>query len=359
MRYYYVNANNETTGPVDENALKELLLNKEINLSTNILREGDPEGSWTPLSRIPEFADVVPPPPPPVSSPSFFAGDWQMMPGEFVEKFLTLSKNWLSEARANQVREQSVRFGHYALVIAGVVGLLSAIIAAIRFEQAELVFIGILFIVLLAVAQFTARRFLHSCAALLRATPTRTSTTSIYDVIALVYLVLGIALFLGMTYGAIRGGGYALLGILFALVTLLIFLSLAAASLHTRMLNIETAHNSSAGEEAVGILGYFLKLIPFMAPVIFGLFTILGALIQMVAVFIILFNEHALYALSGMLPPAAGGSLAALGGVMIALYGALTPFIAYLLFLLYYLILDIVRSIVSIPAKLDALNKNR
>ncbi len=355
MKYYYTNGQNQATGPVSLEELKALLARSEITLSTNIVPEG--ESHWSALSSMPEFSGTLP-----VagrhgvnSSSDGAIPDWAMIPVWRVEKALAWLKTILSSDFTDRLKGFSVSSGHQSVLITGALALLAAIVHAIRNQQPGLLVVGVAATLLLAVAQFAANRFLGSCAALLAATPTRTSSASMYDIFGLLLTLVGVGGLAGAVFGAIKEGGGAWLMVPAALVFALIYLAQASGSFHLKQLNVRVESDASAGEEAVGILAYFLKLSLFVVPLLFGLFSTLGALLQVAVLMVVLFQPSALEFLELMSGPfAAAGPLV---GIALAIVATSLPFLVYVTFLLLYLFIDLFRAIVSIPGKLDALRR--
>jgi hypothetical protein len=158
-------------------------------------------------------------------------------------------------------------------------------------------------------------------------------------------------LLLGSTVLAIRDGAYSLIfpGMLaFILCEYLAFIALQPAAL-----SISVAPASRAGEEAIGILSFLVKLGLRLVPVAYGVGVVWGAMVLFYACYLAL-----------MVSGPAGNSRAAeetaASGARIVQYSAASPLVSYVLFLFYYLSIDLIRAILSVPGKLDALQeKNR
>ena len=113
-------------------------------------------------------------------------------------------------------------------------------------------------------------------------------------------------------------------------------------ALHPSLINVTVAEDVRAGEEAIGILSFFVKTLVRIVPIFFGLGAIFGALGILVGI-VGLFKTHT----------------TDLGRVFIqfAMFSACLPFIGYVTFILYHLTIDIVRSLLVLPHKLDNLKK--
>ena len=129
-----------------------------------------------------------------------------------------------------------------------------------------------------------------------------------------------------------------------------------AIAMHPELASME-AGKGSAAEEAIGILGFFCKATLKVVPLFFGILAVVGAIVLLVSVFAP--NSNLAYALSSAvtfvpLSRTQGPGFLGAGAILMA---SLLPMVAYLLFLLACLPLEIWRAILSVPGKLDALRR--
>ncbi|MCD8481706.1 MAG: GYF domain-containing protein [Verrucomicrobia bacterium] len=354
MSYYYVNQANETAGPVSIEELKRLLAAGEIHWSSQVVPEGSSQ--WKPLRNLPEFAGLAPELP--NRAKAGVSGNWESLLGNVIEWVLALSKRLLSPDLVANIRMFGVRYGQMSILLTAGAAVLGGIVAAIRIPNGGgAVLAGsIVLVILLAIAQFSANRFIGSCEVMLKATKTRTSTTAIYDILGLVFMLVAVLLFLSISAVAIAAGGLGLMGLFLAILALIVYGCVAAASFHLSQLAMDVDEATGPGENAVCLLSYFLKLKLYLAPIGFGALTIFGGVLQIVTVLVVLVNPDATRGLESFLP--VGGAMVVVGGAILALIGAFFPLLAYFYFMIMYLIIDIIKSIVSIPGKLDKLRKD-
>jgi hypothetical protein len=194
--------------------------------------------------------------------------------------------------------------------------------------------------------QYTAAKFLPSGDQLLRATPTRLASQAFLDCYALLHLVGGLLVLIWFVVAAVRieDLSFAWLGV--ALFALLEYLGCVA--LHPGLLNITVAEGAAAEEEAVGILAFLVKALLRVVPVCFGVWATVGAAALAVAVVNVLRDEYR-----------ESMTLFTLAGSNWVVGPALLPFAAFVVFLLSYLAVALVRAVLSVPAKLDALRGTR
>ena len=245
-------------------------------------------------------------------------------------------------------------FGQYAVLLGGALGFIAAIIAAIRHNSFGLFLAGLAFLIALAVAQFAAVKFLDASDKLIESTPSKLSSLAFLDCVGLLTILAALIVLLGGIVGAIKGGGVSVLIVALVSATLLTIFS--AVSLNPKLAPVESG-SASAGEEAIGILAFFLKGMLKLVPLVFALFAVVGALILLVGMFAP--NSSFVILLSQALPvvPIPGLSGPGLSGLGVVLTAALLPIITYFMYLIASLPLELWRAILSLPGKLDSLKR--
>ena len=256
-----------------------------------------------------------------------------------LERLLGGSRQLLNQARFEATSDFLTRYGHWALLVAGALGLVVSLILSVK-QSAFFVFVeGMGWLLLLLVLQYTAARFLKAGDALLQSTPSQLSTPAFLNCYALVNLLTGCIALVSFAIMAIKLESMRLF--LEGMGVFLICEYLAWIALNPALLNIESTPRASAGEEAVGILSFFLKGFLKLLPIAFGAGLIIGTVGLLIDA-IGLPKAGVYYSLLDAAP--------SLRTVTVA---AALPFAGYVLFLLAYLGLDVIRAIVAVPGKLD------
>ena len=116
--------------------------------------------------------------------------------------------------------------------------------------------------------------------------------------------------------------------------------------MHPQMLNISISKNTNAGEEAIGLLSFFMKGILKLIPIAFGSGIIIGSTNLVIAIYKLLSGGD----------PILTNLEAYISGIII-ITSATIPFLAYIYFLIYYISIDIILSILMLPKKLDLLSQ--
>lgn len=236
--------------------------------------------------------------------------------------------------------------GHYCLYVAMLASFGVALALGIKTESLDPVLRGVLWLLALAVLQYVAGRFCVALDRLNRTTAGNVSTTVFLDSFALLNMAAGLAILLGSAVLAVRSDTYSL--ILSGLVLFIACEYLAFVSLNPETLSISVAWEARAGEEAIGVLLFLLKGMLRLAPVAFGAGVVCGTLWLLCA-------GYQVFA-DGELDAAQDPALMAT--TWIVCFAAL-PFVAYVLFLLFYLLIGVIRAVLSLPAKLDVLAENK
>lgn len=325
-------------------------------------------GEWVDPRTLAQFKGAAPPPPPaappPPSPPGgaaagkVFEGAAQRF-GKFRDsrdphgylphlKLLDSVLGWfaklLSPQRLGSIDEASKKIGHIALILSALLIFLFGVILAIRSSDAWAFITYLLVFPVLLIAQYVAVKFLDAGGRLIAKTPSSLSSRAVPECFALLALIAVIIALVGGLVGTIADGSAMPLGA--GLGASLILLYMLGAALNASTLNIDVEGDASAGQEAIGILSFLLKLNLRLVPFVFGVGSALGTLgVLYTLVLIIRANQFTLQL----------ALFEASSVFMFVLAVAVSPFLIYLSFLIYYLLLDVLRAVLCVPGKLDRL----
>lgn len=256
----------------------------------------------------------------------------------FVERSLTFSRNT----------------GQYAVLAGAVLTLVYAIFGAIKYNSFAVFLTGLGFVAALAIAQFAATRFLGAASRAIANTPSQISSPAFLECVGLLVLLFAAGTLVGGIITSIQLS--SVLPLLPALFTSAAFMYVGAVALHPLVVNVEMSVGT-AGEEAIGLLSFFVKTSLKLAPLFFALLAAAGSL-AIVAGFFEGGQSFASVVGSVLetvpLPVAVPYGFA---GSAVVLLACLIPIGAYALFLLQYLVIDLLTAILSVPGKLDALRR--
>ena len=262
------------------------------------------------------------------------------------DKLLDALRGQMNEGRFHGVAKALGTVGHFGLIAAVVLAFFAGLITATKTDSFSVFISALGFMVLLTVLQYVAAKFLHAGDNLIKATPTPLGTRSFLDCVALLSVIGALAGLVWGIVGAANGGGAAVF--CYGMLIFVIEGFFAWIALNPGLANTPVEETASAGEEAIGIISFFLKAFLRLVPVIFGAAVVLGALGLAVGT-VKTIGAKGMELHKAIMLTQASEQVVAIGAVL--------PLVAFLLFLVYYLMLDVLRSILSLPGKLDRLQK--
>jgi hypothetical protein len=369
MTFYYLDRQNKTSGPVSWEALQELINQGDLDGNPMVVEEGGSE--WKPFSTIAaktsfrqtassaRTADGA-------ATQGAGGGFRPTFLGDLVAGPLSMAKGRLNEDFINASITFFKKAGHYAIMVGGGLGLIKCIISAIKTNQLIPALIGIVFVVALAILQFTAIAFLDSGDRLIANTPDRVSSKSYLECIGLFAILIGIGFLAGGLFVGVKVGGmngFVTIIIPCAIVFILLLYK-AAIAFNPQTVNVRI-EKTSAGDEAVGLLGFLQKSVLKLVPSLFFLLAVLGDLMILSS----FSSAHARPAdaasnldMSMDVGQSAGGlpllqlfgvtqMLAGYGGIVLVLLACLVPLLFYILFLLVNLVREVIQAILSLQTK--------
>lgn len=273
--------------------------------------------------------------------------------GDLVGKILGLVSKILSPGLLDSSLGFSKRIGHYTVLAGAVFTVIYGLIMAIKMEAFPLLLTALIYVGVIAVAQFAAMRFLDAATKIIATTPSRVSSPAFFECAGLIVIIFAIStLFSGFGAAIYMRSFPALVPFL---VGSLFMVACATILLHPSIVNVEVGEGS-AGEEAIGILTTLMKINLVLAPLVFFLLTVLGTLIVLAG----FFGDRLAASFAGFLefiPIPMGALPFGFVGATLVIAGCLVPIAVYFGFLLQYLVLDVIRAILAVPGKLDALRR--
>jgi hypothetical protein len=232
--------------------------------------------------------------------------------------------------------------GHVAFVFAAALLVLGFFVLGIRSDSFSLAFSALLLTAPAAILlHYIAALFLDAGAALLRKSPSELSSTAILTFFALAFFAGGVLCFVLGLYGVILGGSLLSFGLWLGAAAVLLYA--CGLALNPATVNVNPGGGLSAGEEALGILLFLLKVPVRLVPFLFGVGSVVGVCAAVYLLYLVFTQEpRSIYEQAHQI---AHGIL----GV------ALLPLAVYLGFVLASLLVEIYRAILRIPGKIDSL----
>lgn len=254
--------------------------------------------------------------------------------------FMTFYRRWFSLARLERVETALVQAGQWGLLALAALGCLAGLVIAIKTNTLSNLLFGLAWIPVVLVLQYVAAKFVSAGTVLLRASPGELSSRAFLDCVGLIGFLAGLVFFIFGIFAGIREESWAIFGAgAGAFVGACFFLVL---TLNPETLNIAIRDYASAGQEAIGILTFFMKVGLRLVPFVQGIAILVAVVLMLV---------HIVQVFRGMI----GDYLELAGTLFLTGYAALLPLGAYLVFILYCLGIDVLGAILSLPRKLDEL----
>ena len=263
-----------------------------------------------------------------------------------VEKLVGFLRKVLSQKLLDFCIKWLFILGNWAIYLVAVLAILFGLIGAIRLGSDSFGFFlyALIFVIAILVAQYVAKRFAHAGETLIENNPSKLSSSAFLDSVGLLAILLGAGGFLYGVYMAIRQPAF--IPLLWGVGAFISLGLVALIALNPRTITVDVVEETSAGQEAIGIITFFIKKFMRLVPIIFGI-----ALIYLTVMFFI----DALGLFSDAKMGIAGKNMTK--GYVNLVAAGLIPFFGYLIFVFAYLMIDIIRAILSIPGKLDKLGK--
>jgi hypothetical protein len=236
-----------------------------------------------------------------------------------------------------------VLIGKFGLFAAMGLTLLFAILMTVKESPFNSMYLtdGVISFLVLAVLQYVGGRFCEAGERLNRSTSENLCSTVFLDCLALLVMLSGASGLIFSLYIGFHGLYWAILA---GLAGFVVAQFLAFIAIHPSLVNINLVAEMRPSDEALGLLAFFSKAFLRLAPIVFGSGVLFGSALLLYACIQIFTSS--------------GPNLAELNSILATIslrYAGSIPLIAYLLFLLVYLLLDILRAILVLPSKLEKL----
>jgi hypothetical protein len=346
---WYYAKDNKQFGPVNAAELKRLSQSGELRPEDLVWTEGMKE--WLPARKIKGLFEDEPAPPAPIRdmppSADRLATDRVQHP---LDLLLNIARRQCDQRFVESSERLFAAAGHYGLyVVVLAVFFLFGVMGA-RSDSLGTVLVGIGLALVLLVLQYAAARFIPRIQKLSRSGEASLSSGLFLDCTALLAMTAGLVALVSLDLDAIRLRDYP--EILAGLICFVTCEFAGLLALNPSMMSVSIFPAASASEEALGVLGFLLRLALRTVPVLFGAGVVSTAILLLYGGYQLLSDKLVSFPLGGGAPVFSPWlSLVALALKAIAF--AALPMGAYLFYLFYNLILDLFRAILSLPSKLD------
>ncbi|MBR4597855.1 MAG: hypothetical protein IKO42_05625 [Opitutales bacterium] len=249
---------------------------------------------------------------------------------ELVEKLVAVIKNFASPERLSAIIERMRSLATWVITVMVVVIPVVGIVVAIRGGSIDPLLTALGVSVALVFCQFIAKGFISSMNKLLGNASAKLTTDTIPNAFGLISIGLGIAS-LACSFRAFQVSFESGIGCILAALALLL---LGCIYMTPKMVNVQIEENNTPAQDFIGIWSF-----------------ILNGVLAVFPLFYLLFGAYTIALLLKSLFAAESDIAVIYFGVSVsaAFATALLPLIFYLLYISYYLIVDLIKAVLSIP----------
>jgi hypothetical protein len=253
-----------------------------------------------------------------------------------LEKLVERFKGLLTEKILDFCIKWLLVIGHVGIIVSAGLGFFFSLIYAIKENSFNGFLMGIVWVLLLFVVQYTAHKFSTAGEDLIKNNPSQLASKTFLDCFGFLVLIGGVVVFIMALVGLIKGMPFSMFLEGLALFVFMEFVALIA--FNPKTITVKVVKSNSAGQEALGIITFFVKTIMKLVPILFGALIVVGTVMLFVQG-IKLFGASAGFV----------WIVIQRGVARQILFAAMIPFLSYITFVLAYLNIDLIRAILSIP----------
>jgi hypothetical protein len=265
------------------------------------------------------------------------AGTSGTMVAERVGAVIDDVQNVLKAERFDALSQRLTNGGHWALLLTAVVGLLIQLVAATQFGGGEILW-GIGWLVMLPLLQYVAMQFMDATRSMVTANTTHLSSDAFLRCFALVAIVAALGSLITAFVQGVELASFRVF--LSGLDVTALWVAAAWLALNPSLLGIRVSRQSSASEEAIGVLSFFMKSLVRIVPIFYGVTMIVVLVLGVVLLLGMIGDESAAIAVA---------VTRAQFAAPVVMTAVLAPFAAYVAFALYFLVIDMMRGLLTIP----------
>lgn len=273
----------------------------------------------------------------------------------FFDKYLELLKA-KDDAILGGVEYVASRFGVFAMIVCGLlytILCLKNMFFSIFFKDSPVKMCFVLAIgslIALAICVYAATKMMDALSKVISSSVCKISSLNIFSVMTAIGLLLTVASLLGGIYFAIEFETVQLF--LYGLGGAVFFALITLYTANPEKFGIVADETASAGEDFVSISTFGLKVMLRLVPVALLVLSVIGIIqiIPMLFTSYIRSGENANHLMTMNM-------LADMTTSMVFVFIGLMPLVVYLIYISYYVALDLIRAILQLPGKLDGLKK--
>jgi len=357
MKSYEVRRGSDIIGEMTGIELKECVSSGEVIHSDEVRMLGTTE--WHQISALPKLSKLIPA----IVEEKQYAQEEIENPVNTPHPFTATTTNEIEEENPNSIyllpaniihqlvlylkktfsagffldRINSSEMSAHILLLIGIVlcGIVGFIIS-IKTDSVSYAFIVFSVIVVLVLAQYSAWKTLLASRKLLATTPTSIQNVFILDIVGVASIIIGASALVGSIYLSVLSEEYQLM--MGGFLVLIICIICSSLTFSPESCNVQV-RTTSSGEEAIGLASFFVKVLLLLGPFVYLVFSLAGSIYGVLALYELVSNG-----IIGVLD----GKMYSIRMWVLLVSGGFYPIVFYLLYLIYYLLIDVFRSILQI-----------
>ena len=252
----------------------------------------------------------------------------------YTEKGMEWVRGQLGDERLDLFRQRFLTLGNWAFFAAAILIIIDLLVLGAATGSGKFIVGAILFIPAAMIGLYVALKMVGAVEPLIRSTRTELTSSAFLDVMG---LISSVAAVLGLLWGIAQAVDQSAMGPLYIGIGQFVFLVyVAGVALNPASINVHITRDASIGQEAVGILTFFMKVTYKFVPYWFGLGLLLATLMAL---------ETLLWVAGAAGRALMGGAMHGINTLWVFGSACLIPFLAYIAFTIYYLLIDVLRSI--------------
>lgn len=348
---WHYSSNGDQLGPTSSTAIQQMLERGELGLGDLVWKEG--MNDWTPISQVAEFSSTL-----------NFSNDSRSRKKSTKKSssnsdtsasthvfdiLLQVIKSQFTARSSDGFRNNLIEFGHYTAYVCILLNAVFCFILAIKLKSVELGLASLAVVIMGLGLQYAAVKFCYALRDLLRAAKFPMSSRSFFDAMSVTFATVGVTQFIHFSVQAIHQE--SLLPLVFGIAIFLVCFRTSVDALFPEAMGYTFNKETRLGHEALSITSYFLLVPVRSVAALFSGGVAISTLGVLFAFFLLFSEFEKLHRFDVSYAIVVWGISSAVGNI-----GMIAPALGYIYFVFAIVLVDVLRSILEVPQKLDVVN---
>lgn len=256
----------------------------------------------------------------------------------WIDRTLSAMKSVMSAQLFERVESGINSLARFATPLSGILGVLIILVIAIKMDSLQMFLVAFGWVFLLILLYYIGNKLQNTCHNTISNNPFTIASQGILDVLIVTYAVVGVAALIGGFYVAIKFS--SITAVLTGAVVFLVTMYFIWILFHPHLVTTYVETSTSAGLDAIALLSLGSKMFLRTYKLLFGLLPSVGALLLLISLANAFGDPRDIFR----------GGFQGAAGFILVLTGLISPLLAYLGFLITYVLLDVLRTILLMGA---------